>query len=397
MITHILIAVSCLSQSAPARDAVQPPAVDPGRSLPASASPVADSRGKAGIPTLVAPDARPDVILKDLVFAEGPAADAAGNMFFCDFSAGSVWQVTRGARGFEARRIVDESNGCVGLEFSPAGRLYSTQFHTGRIVELVLADGGPAGMRVVVDRYGGESRPGVNDLVMAPDGGIWFTNTGDPRRVHRRGVYYSTIAGAEPIQHKTPIQRPNGIALSPDGSTLYVVDAGAPVVWSFPVLGPGQLGDPRAFADLAVVGDPKKVKGGDGVAVDVLGNLWVAVPLAGAVVVFDPQGQPLGRVMLPEYPSNCAFGGADGRTLFITARTGVYALPTIVEGLWAAKGGKPTVFVSPAEAAAAAPALPSDIPPPPPPMQASPAFQAPAAPGGKQEPGTGSSSPGQPK
>jgi gluconolactonase len=103
------------------------------------------------------------------------------------------------------------------------------------------------------------------------------------------------------------------------------------------------------------------------------------------VVVFDPQGQPLGRIMLPEYPSNCAFGGADGRTLFITARTGVYALPTLVEGLWAAKGGAPTVFVSPAEAAAAVPALPTDIPPPPPPMTevrtiGAPAGASPAAP-----------------
>jgi gluconolactonase len=388
MITPILIATLGLAQAAPAKDGAPPAPVAPvatGRSLAASASPAADAQGKPGIPTLVAPDARPDLILKDLVFAEGPAADAAGNMYFCDFSSGSVWRVTRGARGFEARPIITESNGCVGLEFAPTGRLYATQFHTGRILELVLTEDGPAGMRVVVDTYEGESRPGVNDLAMARDGGIWFTNTGDPRRVQRRGVYYSTTSGAVPVQHKGPIKRPNGIALSPDGSTLYVVDAGAPVVWSFQVLGPGQLGEARTFADLAVVGDPAKVKGGDGVAVDVQGNLWVAVPLASAVVVFDPQGQPLGRIMLPEYPSNCAFGGADGRTLFITARTGVYALPTLVEGLWAAKGGAPTVFVSPSEAAAAVPALPTDIPPPPPPMTeirtiGAPAGASPAAP-----------------
>lgn len=383
MITTILIATLGLAQDAPAKGNPPPPVqVGVGRSLPASAAPVADAQGKAGIPTLVAPDARPDLILKDLVFAEGPAADAAGNMYFCDLSAGTVWKVIQGPKGFEARRIIDESNGCVGLDFSPAGRLYATQFHTGRILELLLTEDGPAGMRVVVDRYGGESRPGVNDLVLSRDGGMWFTNTGDPRRVQRRGVYYSTTSGAEPVQHKGPIKRPNGIALSPDGSTLYVVDAGAPVVWSFAVTGPGQLGEPRTFADLAVVGDPANVKGGDGVAVDVHGNLWVAVPLASAVVVFDPQGQPLGRVMLPEYPSNCAFGGADGRTLFITARTGVYALPTIVEGLWAAKGGAPTVFVTPAEAPPAAPALPTDIPPPPPPMTDVRTMPAPGAPAG---------------
>jgi gluconolactonase len=368
IIASIIAASLAAPQSAPAAPAQPaapappPPAPIPAAAaLPASAAPVADVRGTAGIPMLVAPDARPDLIINGLVFAEGPTADSAGQTYYTDLSSSTVYRVVLGKRGYEAERILDDSNGCLGLEFARSGRLYSAQYNTGRIVELQLTEGGKALPRGVVESYGGEARPCVNDLVATADGGIWFTNTGDPRRATRRGIYFTTEAGAEPVQFTPAIQRPNGIALSPDEKTLYVADAGAPLVWSFPVEGPGKLGEGRPFANVSVVGDPARVKGADGIAVDALGNLWVAVPMASAVVVIDPQGQPLGRVMLPEYPSNCAFGGADGRLLFITARTGVYLLPTIVEGHWTAKGGAPARRVAD-PAAPAAPAPPVSPP-----------------------------------
>lgn len=336
-----------------------PAAAPPAARMPASASPVADAQGRPGIATLVAPDARPDMILRDLEFAEGPCADAFGQVYFCDLSRGDVWRVVTGARGYEARRILEDSKGCAGLAFSRTGRLYATQMYTGRIVELQLLGDGTARPRGVVESYGGEPRPGVNDLAVSQDGGIWFTNMGDKRRPERKGVYYTTEQGTEPVRTEVPLSRPNGARLSPDGRTLYVVDYGEPWAWSFPVEGPGKLGTPKRFGFLGVVGDPEKSKGGDGLAVDAMGNVWVAVPMASAVVVFDPQGAPLGRVMLPEGPSNCAFGGADGRTLFITARTGVYALPTIVEGFWPARGGAPAITVPADVAAPAAPAAPA--------------------------------------
>ncbi len=344
-------------KGAPAPAAPAPPTATPAP-MAASASPVADAQGRAGIATLVAPDARPDQILRDLEFAEGPCADAFGQVYFCDLSRGDVWRVVTGARGYEAQRILGDSKGCAGLAFSRTGRLYATQMYTGRIVELQLLGDGTARPRGVVESYGGEPRPGVNDLAVSQDGGIWFTNMGDKRRPERKGVYYTTEQGTEPVRTEVPLSRPNGARLSPDGRTLYVVDYGEPWAWSFPVEGPGKLGTPRRFGFLGVVGDADQAKGGDGLAVDALGNVWVAVPMASAVVVFDPQGAPLGRVMLPEGPSNCAFGGADGRTLFITARTGVYALPTIVEGFWPARGGAPAITVPADVAAPAAPAPP---------------------------------------
>jgi gluconolactonase len=330
--------------------------------LPNSASPVADASGKAGIEGLVAPDARPDLIIKGLEFAEGPASDAFGETYFCDLSAGHVYRVVRGASGYRADRILSESNGVAGLAFSRGGRLFGTQMFGGRIVEVQLVTDGTARLRNVVELVGGEPRPGYNDIVTTADGGFWWTNMGDRRKPNRRGIYHTTEAGGEPVQIPSPLLQPNGIRLSPDGKSLYVVDYGAPVVWRFPVEGPGKLGEGKPLASLAIVGDPAKVRGGDGLTVDAKGNLWVAVPLASAIVVIDPSGTPLGRVMVPEYPSNCAFGGADGKTLFVTARTGVYAMPTLVEGFWNGRGGQPAVQHPPAAeppASIAAPAAPA--------------------------------------
>lgn len=359
-----ILVLSALAQApaetkpaAPAAAQPAPAAAQPAPMV-ASASPVADAQGRPGIATLVAPDARPDQILRDLDFAEGPAADAFGQVYFCDLSRGDVWRIVTGARGFEAQRILQDSKGCAGLAFSRGGRLYSTQMYTGRIVELQLLSDGMARPRGVVESFGGEPRPGVNDLAVAQDGGIWFTNMGDKRRPVRRGLYFTTEQGTEPVKTEIPLEKPNGVRLSPDGRTLYVVDYGTPWVWAYPVEGPGKVGEGRRFGYLGVVGDPGKVQGGDGLAVDALGNVWVAVPAASAVVVFDPNGVPLGRVMLPQGPSNCAFGGADGRMLFITARTGVYALPTIVEGSWPARGGSPAVTVPAELAAPVAPSAP---------------------------------------
>jgi gluconolactonase len=99
-------------------------------------------------------------------------------------------------------------------------------------------------------------------------------------------------------------------------------------------------------------------------AVDSKGNVWVAVPEAKALHVVDAEGKTLGHVSFRENPSNCAFGGADGRTLFVTAQTSVYALPTLVEGHWLARGGPKAGPGAPADATAA-PAAPAAPPPAP--------------------------------
>ena len=373
-----------LSQSAPVPPAaapVTPPATPAPPAAPevpgvmaSSASPSADVLGKPGIAGLVAPDARPELIIKGLQFGEGPASDAYGETYFCDISAVRIYRIARDTKGYRADTVVEDTKGCSGLAFSREGRLYAAQMYTGRICEVMLSTDGKGELRGVIESYHGELRANVNDIAVGTDGGMWFTNMGERRRPERRGVYFSTTAGGEPLQFPVPeIDRPNGVRLSPDGKTLYVADYGKPVVWAYPVEGPGKLGTGRVFASLAILNDPARITGGDGLTVDSLGNVWVAVPSATAVIVFDPQGKPLGRVMFPEPVSNCAFGGADGRTLYITGRSGVFLLPTIVPGYWPARGGSPTVQVPSAPVAPSAPSAPSEPTKP----------VAPAAPAGK--------------
>lgn len=365
MITHALVAV-LLAQSAtpaapvaapPAAPAATPPAATNGR-IPNSASPACDAAGAPGIPMLVAADARPDLIINNLEFAEGPASDSQGETYFCDMSASRIWRIERSASGFRAEPICEETYGASGLSWSRDGRLFVAQFSGGKIMEFVPGAGGKGTLRSVVPALDAKPLVGANDLVTDGIGGIWFTNMGDPRRPEIRGVYYTTDTGATPVRFDVPaLKAPNGIRLSPDGRTLYVVDYKLPQVWAFPVEGPGKIGDGRPFASLSVVGDPAQVMGGDGLAVDSLGNVWVAVPRASAIVVFDPQGKPLGRIMLPKYPSNCTFGGTDGRMLFITARDGIFVLPTLVQGHWTARGGVPPLKAAPG--AAPVPASPA--------------------------------------
>lgn len=379
----------CFTQSAPAPaapPAATPPSVvapklpaTPTSGAPAGVDPppvpliapsnalIADCTGKPGIAGLLAPDARPDKVIGNTQFAEGPTSDSFGQTYFCDISAARVYRIVRVANGVRADEIISESGGCSGLAFSRDGHLYSTQMGTGRLVEVQLFSDGTAKLVGVVENYEGKMRPGVNDLVTTPEGGIWYTNMGDKRQREATGLYFTTAAGGEPIQITTPIVRPNGTRISPDGRHLYVTDFIKPALWEFPVEGPGKLGSGRILASLAVLPEPARVNGGDGMAVDSKGNIWVAVPSAQALIIFDPQGKPLGRVLIPESPSNCAFGGADGRTLYITAQTSVYVLQTLVDGFWTARGGTPAVELpaplAPAAPPSAAPIAPAPAPP----------------------------------
>jgi gluconolactonase len=140
------------------------------------------------------------------------------------------------------------------------------------------------------------------------------------------------------------VQKPNGIAVAPDGKTLYVVDSndrpgGNRKIWAFAVSPKGNL------SDLRLVYDFGQGRGGDGVRVDMKGNLWVAAGIRTprppgevtdvpqGVYAISPQGKLLGRVPIPEdYVTNLAFGGPERKTLYVTAGTSVYRIPLTVSG-----------------------------------------------------------------
>src|SRR6185437_7499508 len=106
------------------------------------------------------------------------------------------------------------------------------------------------------------------------------------------------------------LPRPNGVLLSPDEATLYVVPSGSPDVLAYPVEAPGKIGSSKVLARLEQAGGGQS-RGGDGLAVDSEGNLYLAVPALKAIQVVSPAGKTLGLITFPENPSNADFGGKD--------------------------------------------------------------------------------------
>ena len=103
---------------------------------------------------------------------------------------------------------------------------------------------------------------------------------------------------------------------------------------AYPVEAPGRLGDMRVFCK--VQNPPGRDRGGcDGATIDEHGNLYLTTALG--VQVFSPSGEALGVIEVPEQPSNCTFGGPDGKTLYVTARTSLYAFKMLVKGHWYAQ------------------------------------------------------------
>jgi gluconolactonase len=129
------------------------------------------------------------------------------------------------------------------------------------------------------------------------------------------------------------LEKPNGIALSPDGATLYVGSDTQAKVWKLPVDAAGAVGAATLLIDGPQV--PGGFKVPDGICVDDRGDLYVANndDAVKAIVVFDPAGHSLGRIPFPLRPSNCSFGGPDRHTLYVTTLHAVYALPVPIPGL----------------------------------------------------------------
>jgi gluconolactonase len=225
-----------------------------------------------------------------------------------------------------------------GLAIEPAGTLLACERYNARLVRVgadgklhVLADGWPA-----ADRPGPRKPMNApNDLAVRRDGNIYFTDSDwgtRPGGGHApMGVYRLSPRGD--LDRVMDLVKPNGIALSPDEMTLYVGSDVQAKVWRLPIDSAGVPGRPALFIDGARV--PGGFKVPDGICVDDAGNLYVTnnADDVRAIVVFDRDGQPLGRIAMPAAPSNCTFGGADRRTLYVTTLHAVYETRMPIAGL----------------------------------------------------------------
>jgi gluconolactonase len=256
-------------------------------------------------------------------FTEGPAGDADGNVYFSDIPAETIYKVD--AKG-KIAPFIEKSNRANGLMLSGKGELLACEM-SGQLVAYNLKT---KERRVVAGKYDGNSFNAPNDLVIDKHGGVYFTDPsfGAPKKKpqDKMGVYYAGTDG-KVTRLVDDLTNPNGVKLSPDEKTLYVIPTGPVDMMAYPVEAPGKIGKGRVFC--ALKGN-KNAAGGDGMTVDEKGNLYITSSLG--LQVFDPAGKALGIITLPEQPANVTFGGPGNNTLYVTARTSVYTVPMEVKG-----------------------------------------------------------------
>jgi gluconolactonase len=215
---------------------------------------------------------------------------------------------------------------------------------------LVVADHGNRGISrwndslftrtVVVDRYEGKRFNSPNDLVWAPNGDLYFTdpsyglrdgNADKAKELPFNGVFRLSASGQLSLVTRD-LTFPNGIALSPDGRTLYVAvsDSAHPEIWAYPVNADGSTGKGRIFYDARARVQQGLQGALDGMKVDAKGNVFTTGP--GGILVLSPTGKHLGTIVPGDVVANCAFGN-DGSTLYMTVNHQLMRVRTSTKGL----------------------------------------------------------------
>jgi len=258
-------------------------------------------------------------------FIEGPAADGQGNLYFSDIPNARIHKLDAQGKVTVFREKSNKSNG---LMVDGKGRILACEMD-GAVVAL-SADG--QGREVLADQHNGKPLNAPNDLVIDKNGGIYFTDpmygAKTPLPQGKTCVYYLP-KGGKPVRLLDNLPNPNGVILSPDEKTLYVIPSSQRQMMAYPVEAPGKLGVGRVFCELAQR-RPGGNSGGDGLAVDVQGNLYITAETG--VQVWSPAGKLLGTLVFPEQPANCDFGGPGNKTLYATARTGLYQVELEIPG-----------------------------------------------------------------
>ena len=261
-------------------------------------------------------------IVANLHFAEGPVWSYEGFLVFSDTVVDKLFKVVPGS----ANEVFGErAGGAIGNAYDTEGRLYSCEFRQRRITR-TLKNGR---VEVLAARFEGKRFNAPNDIVVRRDGQVYFTDPAfgsqqDTREMDFYGVYHITPKGELEIVAKWKT-RPNGIALSPNGRTLYVSDSDQRDVRAYDLDGKGVASKERIVVD-KIDGVP------GGLRTDENGNLYVAAKRVYVYDLSNGAAKLLGEIPLAETPSNLAFGDADMETLYITAQTSVYRVRLGVKG-----------------------------------------------------------------
>ena len=292
---------------------------------------------------LVPASARIEKLAGGMQFTEGPVwlREGGGYLLFSDIPANTIFKWTPGSAApvvfrkpvFNGNHAPGQFIGSNGLTLDKQGRLVSCEHGNRRVAR---TEGGQ--VVTLADRFEGKRLNSPNDAVFKSNGDLYFSDPpygfvkldDDPaKELKFNGLYRLTPSGRLDLLVRD-MTRPNGLAFSPDEKHLYVANSDeAKKIWMvFDVKPDGSVGAGRVFADVT----SEKAPGlPDGMKVDKKGNIFATGP--GGIWVFSPQGKRLGLIAPPEVPANCTWGDADGKALYMTARTGLYRIKLNTEGI----------------------------------------------------------------
>jgi gluconolactonase len=273
---------------------------------------------------LVASDAKLETVATGFGFTEGPMWDPAGFLYVSDETLNKIFRVYRDGKKEEVIALVDPD----GNTFHRQHRLIDCASVLRAIIE-VTPDGK---YKVLADRYEGKRLNSPNDVIVGPDGALYFTDptldlvAGEKQEIPFQGVYRLDEKGKLRLLTRDMAQ-PNGLAFSPDGKKFYVDDDEKRNILVYDVTADGTLTNGRVFGE-----EPGGKGDGvpDGIKIDDKGNLFVTGPKG--IWVWDANGNHLGTIVMPEQPANLTWGDPQYDALYITATTSVYRLKTKTRG-----------------------------------------------------------------
>jgi gluconolactonase len=256
---------------------------------------------------------------------EGPAFDRAGNLYFVNWSSSAIVRLTPDG---VAGEFFNTGGIPAGLAFHRDGSLYiadeGEQWHG------VLRLSPDRQLTVLANEYEGQPLNGANDLVFDQQGVLYFSDPWGSSAERPIGGFYRLFPDGRLERLDTGLAFPNGVALSADGTAVFLAETYRRRILRYAIGPDGTVGPRAEFAQLP--GEP----GPDGMALDAAGNLYVAHYNGGRVAVFDPAGRLVEEIAVPgPNVTNCAFGGPERRTLVITevATASLYRVELDVAGL----------------------------------------------------------------
>jgi gluconolactonase len=256
-------------------------------------------------------------------FTEGPVWDDAGFLYVSDETLNKIFRVEQSGSRREVISLGD-----------PDGNTYDRKHHLidcASLLRAIIEVTSDGKYKILADRFEGKRFNSPNDVIIGPDGAIYFTDPtldlpqDQKQEIPFQGVYRLDANGKATLLTKD-LSQPNGLAFSPDGTRFYVDDSEQRNIRVYD-FSHGAVSNGRIFGS-----EPGGKGDGvpDGMKVDSNGNIFVTGP--GGIWVWDPRGHHLGTIIVPEQPANLTWGDKDRGTLYLTATTSVYKIRTKVHG-----------------------------------------------------------------